>query len=743
MLNLREHRLENWIVPTIVGAFLFLFFPTIFLGINSFFYRDFGSLAYPIIHYQKESFLSGEIPLWNPLSHCGIPFLAQWGTMTLYPPSLFYIFLPLPWSLNFFCLLHLIFGAVGMYLFARRWINDDLPALFSTVAFVFNGIILSCLMWPNYTAALAWAPWIFYVFEKAVCTGGKYILFAIIFSVFQFMSGVPEILIITHIITFSIVIYNVIDNKARIITTVSRYLLVIISVLFICAMQLLPFLELLQQSHRTADIDFTKWSMPGWGLANFFVPLFHYFKTYQNTFVQSEQAFITSYYFPLGTLVLALLGIIRANSKTRIMFLLLIFFSISMALGSNSFIYNFASSFLPFFNKIRYPIKFIIILSFIIPVLAGLGVGQLIKSDKKAISSILLISLTFLIIAAMIVFFNIRYPFPLDQLKETVINTILRYLFLILFIAALLISLNYKNYFHILFPISLLIIAIDGKYHLHNFHPVIPSEHLESKLWSYSVEDKKPRFGEGRVFISPYAEERLLRSVVSDWTANFIGKHLALWSNLNLLEEIPKVNGAFTLQLIHQKQLEKMLYQTNNIDLDSILRFLNVTYITKPGTVVEWIKYTNSMPLIYAGQNIKLMDYSNSLNYILSPSFNPPDEVIISKEEKNKYSDISLIKKQKTTINNVTYSNHRIIFDYESEAPAIITVSQTYYKNWRAFIDGKEYPILRANYAFQAIPVPAGKHKAVIEYYDKSFIYGLLCSYIGFIVVLAAVVRRK
>lgn len=743
MLNLREHRLESWIVPAIVGAFLFLFFPTVFLGINSFFYRDFGSLAYPIIHYQKESFLSGEIPLWNPLSHCGIPFLAQWGTMTLYPPSLFYIFLPLPWSLNFFCLLHLIFGAVGMYLFARRWINDDLPALFSAVAFVFNGIILSCLMWPNYTAALAWAPWIFYVFEKAVCTGGKYILFAIIFSVFQFMSGVPEILIITHIITFSIVIYNVIDNKARIITTVSRYLLVIISVLFICAMQLLPFLDLLQQSHRTADIDFTKWSMPGWGLANFFVPLFHYFKTYQNTFVQSEQAFITSYYFPLGTLVLSLLGIIRANSKTRIMFLLLIFFSISMALGSNSFIYNFASSFLPFFNKIRYPIKFIIILSFIIPVLAGLGVCPLIKSDKKAISSILLISLTFLIIASIILIFNFRYPFPLDQFRETVINTILRYLFLILFIAALLISLNYKNYFHILFPISLLIIAIDGKYHLHNFHPVIPSEHLESKLWSYSVEDKKPRFGEGRVFISPYAEERLLRSVVSDWTANFIGKRLALWSNLNLLEEIPKVNGAFTLQLIHQKQLEKILYQTNNIDLDSILRFLNVTYITKPGTVVEWIKYTNPIPLIYAGQNIKLMDYSNSLNYILSPSFNPPDEVIISKEEKNKYSDISLIKKQKTTINNVTYSNHRIIFDYESEAPAIITVSQTYYKNWRAFIDGKEYPILRANYAFQAIPVPAGKHKAVIEYYDKSFIYGLLCSYIGFIVVLAAVVRRK
>lgn len=730
-------------VWAVVSALLFLFFPTVFLGIHSFFHRDFGALAYPIIHYSKESYLSGEIPLWNPLSHCGIPFLAQWGTMALYPPSLFYIFFPLPWSINVFCLLHLLFGAAGMYIFARRWINNDIAALFSSVVFVFNGVTLSCLMWPNYTAALAWAPWIFYAFDKAVRHGGRYIAFAIIFSVFQFMAGVPEILILTHLITISISIYKAINKEAQIIKIAFRFTVIIISVLTIAAMQLLPFLDLLMQSHRTAEIDFAKWSMPGWGLANFFVPLFHYFKTYQNTFVQSEQAFITSYYFPLGALALAIFGIIRVDSKKRIMFLLLLFFSISMALGSNSFIYNFISSFLPFFNKIRYPVKFIILLTFIIPFLAGYGLKALINDNKKAIKVLLAFVLIFILIGLIILFFNWKYPFPMDQLKETVINSVFRYLFLILFSGTLIVCLKYNNYFVISFLISILIIAVDGKYHLPNFHPTIPSEHLESRLWEQSVEDKKPTFGMGRVFISPFAEEKLLRSVVSEWTANFIGKRLAQWSNLNLLEEIPKVNGAFTLQLIHQKQLEKMLYRTNNILTDGILRFLNVAYITKPGAIVEWTKYTNTMPIVSGGQIIRIMDNNAALEYILSLSFDPEKEVIIDKSEIEKYTEHSSIKSQNVIISNVKYSNHKIEFDYECNEQSIITISQAYFKNWRVFIDGKEYPLLRANYAFQAFPAPAGKHKAVIEYIDKLFIYGMLISYIGLILISAVVIKRK
>ena len=55
----------------------------------------------------RESFWRGEMPLWNPYNNCGLPFLAQWNTLALYPGSLFYLLLPLSWALGVFCLLHL------------------------------------------------------------------------------------------------------------------------------------------------------------------------------------------------------------------------------------------------------------------------------------------------------------------------------------------------------------------------------------------------------------------------------------------------------------------------------------------------------------------------------------------------------------------------------------------------------------------------------------------------------------
>jgi len=50
--------------------------------------------------------------LLNPLNDFGLPFLAQWNTMTLYPGSLIYLLFPLSWSLGIFCLAHLFLGGM-------------------------------------------------------------------------------------------------------------------------------------------------------------------------------------------------------------------------------------------------------------------------------------------------------------------------------------------------------------------------------------------------------------------------------------------------------------------------------------------------------------------------------------------------------------------------------------------------------------------------------------------------------
>src|SRR6266481_4868140 len=109
-----------------LAVLIFAAFPGVLLNASSFVYRDFGLFGYPLAHYYRDSFWRGEVPLWNPLNNCGLPFLAQWNTMTLYPLSLFYLLFPLSWSLGVFNLGHLFLAGLGMYFLARQWTGNSL-----------------------------------------------------------------------------------------------------------------------------------------------------------------------------------------------------------------------------------------------------------------------------------------------------------------------------------------------------------------------------------------------------------------------------------------------------------------------------------------------------------------------------------------------------------------------------------------------------------------------------------------
>src|SRR5689334_21827888 len=110
---------DDWLTPgrfaILLGALLVGCFASIVLGWETFAYGDFPAFGYPLAFYHREAFWHGELPLWNPLNNCGTPFLAQWNTLTLYPLSLFYLLLPLSWSLGMFCLGHMFLGGMGTY----------------------------------------------------------------------------------------------------------------------------------------------------------------------------------------------------------------------------------------------------------------------------------------------------------------------------------------------------------------------------------------------------------------------------------------------------------------------------------------------------------------------------------------------------------------------------------------------------------------------------------------------------
>ena len=152
-VNVAEHEVrrseptapEDWLTPGrfawLLGALIFAAFPQVVLGLGTFVVRDFGFFAYPLAYYQRECFWRGELPHWNPYNNCGVPFLAQWNTMPLYPGSLVYLLFPLTWSLPFFCVAHLYWGGLGMYLLAHRWTGNRLAAAYIAARFREYGLL--------------------------------------------------------------------------------------------------------------------------------------------------------------------------------------------------------------------------------------------------------------------------------------------------------------------------------------------------------------------------------------------------------------------------------------------------------------------------------------------------------------------------------------------------------------------------------------------------------------------------
>jgi hypothetical protein len=51
--------------------------------------------------YPAESLHHGHLPLWNPFTYAGQPFLGGFESAVLYPPNLIFLCLPLARALNF------------------------------------------------------------------------------------------------------------------------------------------------------------------------------------------------------------------------------------------------------------------------------------------------------------------------------------------------------------------------------------------------------------------------------------------------------------------------------------------------------------------------------------------------------------------------------------------------------------------------------------------------------------------
>ena len=722
---------QNWFTPARFAGLLALAiagaFPQVLLGLRTFFYRDFGVLAYPTVYYHHESFWRGEWPLWNPLSNCGAPFLAQWGTMALYPFSLFYLVLPLPWSLNFFSLAHLFWAGLGMYFLAGRWTEDRFAASLAGFAFVFSGVMFSCMIWPNYLVALGWMPWVVLWTEKAWREGMRTVVMAALMATMQMLSGVPEIALLTWLLIAALGVEAFARASVPRRLLIGRVGLIIGLAAGLMAAQLLPFFDLLAQSQREPGFAGSKWSLPAWGWANLLVPLFRCFLTPQGVFFQIGQEFMSSTYLGIGVLALGCFAVPMTRHRRTWLLGGVALFGLIMALGESGWLYGWLRRFVPIVGLARYPVKFMVLAAFIFPLLAARAVRDSTDDQnsnaKSQVAGTFKLWLGTLFAIGLVLLLARIYPLPYDDGPAILRSGAGRAAFLTGLLGLLVV------HRHLPSPLPrrmarvavLGLIALDVLTHVPSQNPTLPPTALAPGLWELSNQTAPPKLGAGRVLISPFAEQRLLLSGVPSLNDDLLGKRLALWSNLHLLEGIPKVNGSSTLQIKAQAQVQALLYASTNRDLPRLADFLNVTLATTPGQVIEWTARPTALPWITGGQRPIFADSAETLSALTNASFNPREVVYLPLEAKPL---IGVTRQTVVKIAPQSIAAQRIELEVEADQPSLLVIAQSHYAPWRAYVDGNATPVWRANHAFQGLSVPAGRHWVRLAYKDDKLKWG-------------------
>lgn len=76
----------------------------------------------------------------------------------------------------------------------------------------------------------------------------------------------------------------------------------------------------------------------------------------------------------------------------------------------------------------------------------------------------------------------------------------------------------------------------------------------------------------------------------------------------------------------------------------------------------------------------------------------------------------------------VEEADERLVLETERTTPGWLVTAMAHFPGWHARVDGVETPLLRANYAFSAVAVPAGRARVELEYAPRSFEIGRLAS---------------
>lgn len=732
--------------------------------------RDLSVFFIPPRLLWSDAIRAGEFALWNPYSFSGHPLFATLQPGVLYPVNILLFLFPFETAFNWTIILHFILAGIFTFFLLRDMGASGSGAFTGALVFMLSGYLFSVHNVMSTLFSAAWAPLAMLFFRRAV--GRRSYGYAVLTGLAltaMFLGGGIEALFGTLLIllVFALFPQVLLAHESK-VPVRNVLLLAVASIVFLSlsAVQLLPFLELASQSTRAGGLSYTEATTWSFGLKDFiqfFIPD-PYGYGISNEKYWSNQSWLKSVYLGALPFVLASFFFLDRRRKALPLAFLSIFFLV-LAMGRHTAFYPFLFEYVPFIDKIRYPVKFLFAPFLLTAVASGLGFDALksgLEAENAQTRKAVLIILALSTIAALafgaLNFFEtgIREYLAAKGIDYPEYNSIAINLFnakrvLFFYMAAALVLYfasrqdRVLKYLYLIFPA---ILAFD-LFFAHNGY------YMAATVKEYYEKGPVTEFLSGRdeglfrVFVTPKtAEDGTIGSTSNQ--VMMITRSFEEFKNkvagYNLVHRVFDSGGVEVMRRADYTFLYELASKQAGPDATNLLSLMNVKYVVSvpeiksgefrlvkaigkgDGPGFKIYENLNYLPRFYMAYGYRVLTKPDEFVKTLTDKAFKPAETVLLEEEPG---ITARLEQGNYSVALSSYKNNSAEIKVWTDRAGLFVASESWYPGWKVYVDGKEEKLLKADMVYRAVPLAAGEHTVKFVYCPASFKAGLAISVIS------------
>jgi hypothetical protein len=690
---------------------------------------DFVRMHEPYKIYAARALHEGRLPLWNPHTSLGRPFLADIETAVFYPPSLLFVVLGAEAGWVLLAALHLFLLVAGTARLARDLGAHRPQALAAGFSFAAGATVFLCFHsgQVQYSMGLCWMPLVLLLARRLQdAPSARGVALLALATAMQVLAGHPQIAWVTAV---GQTVWLLGRRLQRPVLAAARATLADLARLAAAlalgvmgaAVELLPFAELVGQGNRhRPSLEFAgHYAMPVQDWGSLLIQL------------DGGRLPLTVHYLYGGVVVLlaGLAWLTRTRERESRAMLLLAVIAGLVAAGNSTPIFALFYYVLPGLSVLRIPARMTVLIALVLVLAAAVWTSQ-VRFERKDKLALLLFALVALATSLLALLHSgsaapSEIAWHVWQVALVLGGTGVLWARQALghrsraLLGLVLVALTAAD---------LGLSARTMKRHYRVPHAQLATEtEVARRLRAAGL--LAPGRPPARVVLPQLRQNA---AMIYGWSTFDAYGSLALdrvWTYVHVAAglPVPALDNTFVDPAVYR--LGPFPFKTMNLVLGHDP--------ARGSTVVN----PSPDPRAYVVSRARVVpDWRQVLSQMVAGHDTDAEALV----EPGLAADAARLSQQSTggraTI--VEFAPERLRVEVSTAAPGLLIVKEAWYPGWNATVNGQPAPCQPANVWMRAIPVPAGRSEVVLQYHSRFLLLGAILSVIA-LAVLARMLRRR